>query len=106
MREGYEKIIEHKDGCNIIVVGHGGNFKYTLKDFCRNVDPKWLRDVRIENCSITEIIVHQREGKLDGKLITLASVSHLSGAAEDLIPGLPNSDNDPTFFRNSYQRIK
>ena len=92
MREGYEKVVAHKDDRNIIVVGHGGNFKYTLKDFCRDVDPRWLRDSRIPNCSITEIIVHQREGKLEGKLIALASISHLSGAAADLIPGLPNAD--------------
>jgi len=93
MRRGLENILAHKDGRNIIVVGHGGSFKYTLKDLCRNINPIQLRNINIHNCSITEIIIHQRDGQLEGELVNLAYDDHLHGAAADLVSGLPNADN-------------
>jgi broad specificity phosphatase PhoE len=91
MQSGYEKVFRDKKNKNVVIVGHGGGFKYTLKSLCHNSDPKALYGVDIPNCSITELIVHCEKGTIEGELVSLASYAHLSGPASDLIPGLPKS---------------
>jgi len=92
MRAGVERIVAHKTGRNMIIVGHGGIFTATLKDLCRDVDVNWLRGSASHNCSITEIMIRLLDGRLEGELITWASHTHLHGAAADLVPGIPQVD--------------
>ena len=91
MRRGYKKIFADKSRVSVIVVGHGGGFKYILQDLCRNIEIERPRDISIHNCSITEMIVHFRDGVFEGELMNLASTSHLHGVAADLVPGLPST---------------
>ena len=92
MRAGVEQILAHKTGRNVIVVGHGGIFASTLKDLCCDVDVNWLRSSASHNCSLTEIMIDLRDGRLEGELITWASHTHLHGAAADLVPGIPQAN--------------
>jgi broad specificity phosphatase PhoE len=92
MLKGYGKIFTDKSGLQVLIVGHGGGFKYILHDLCRNIEIKQSRDISIHNCSITEMSIHFRDGEMDGEIMKLASTSHLHGTAADLVPGLPSSD--------------
>jgi broad specificity phosphatase PhoE len=92
MRKGFEKIIGDHDGRNIIVVAHGGGFKYTFKELCPDVDLNIIRDIQIHNCSISEILVRIENGQLTGEMISLGSIDHLYGSAAEVIPGLPNTN--------------
>ncbi len=89
MQDGLKEIIADRSRLNILVVGHGGGFKYTLKDLCRNGDPLQFRDLEVHNCSISEMIICLQGEKLDAELVSLASTDHLYGPAADFIAGLP-----------------
>lgn len=89
MQSGIAHIVTGKTSQNIIIVGHGGIFTFTLKDLCRNIDPHWLFKATNANCSITEVLVEQHDESLVGELITWASWAHLHGPAAELIPGTP-----------------
>jgi broad specificity phosphatase PhoE len=93
MRSGVEQVVGGRTGQNLIAVGHGGIFSFTLKDLCPNVDVSWLRGTVNHNCSITEVLVDQRNGRLTGELVTWASSSHLHSDAADLEPGTPRTDS-------------
>jgi probable phosphoglycerate mutase len=88
MRRGVEQALAGRINQNIIVVGHGGMFTFTLKDFCRDIDLNWLRRVRNHNCAVTEVIVTRPNGKIEGELISWASHAHLHGEAADLVVGM------------------
>ena len=92
MRSGVAQIVAHKTGQNMIIVGHGGIFTFTLKDLCRNIDLQWLSKTANHNCSITEILIALRNGQLAGELVAWASYAHLHGAAADLVPGSPRDE--------------
>jgi broad specificity phosphatase PhoE len=87
MRHGLRGIVEHKRGRNIVIVGHGGLFTFTIKDICRDVDVPTLRRSVSPNCSITEIGLCARGGELEGELRSWAMCAHLSGAAAQLVSG-------------------
>lgn len=89
MRAGIEQIVAGKDGRSSIVVGHGGIFAVTLPDLCPDVGLGYLRTEN-HNCSISEIEVGWRGGRLEGKLIAWASHAHLHGPAAELVSGLPD----------------
>jgi len=91
MRAGIKQIIAGKDDQSSIVVGHGGIFTVTLPDLCPQVDLSYLRTEN-HNCSISAIEVEWRDGRLEGRLITWASHSHLHGPAADLVSGLPDME--------------
>ncbi len=95
MRAGVERIAAGGDGRNLVVVAHGGIFTFTLKDLCHNVDVDWLFGQQNHNCSITEILVDHRDGRLEGELVDWASCAHLHGAAALLVPGIPEFEDEP-----------
>ncbi len=88
MRSAVEFALAGRTHQNVIVVGHGGIFTFTLKDLCRNIDVAWLRTMKNHNCAITEIMFDPRNGHLRGELISWASHAHLSGEAADLVYGV------------------
>ncbi|MBN1136090.1 MAG: histidine phosphatase family protein [Anaerolineae bacterium] len=91
MRAGIEQIFAGKDNHNSIVVGHGGIFTVTLPDLCPNVGLGYLR-AENHNCSISEIEVEWRDGRLEGRLLAWATYAHLYGPAADLVSGLPDME--------------
>ena len=91
MRESLEQMVGHEDDRSVIAVGHGGIFTMTLRDLCPGVDPQWLRAQDNPNCSISEIALSRRSGRLCGEVITWAAYGHLHGEAADLVPGTPRA---------------
>ena len=85
MKVGMKRILEGKTGENIIVVGHGGMFTFTLNHLCPDVNMDWLFYQKNENCSITEIEAEVREGQPYGRLLRWASNDHLSGEAAEFV---------------------
>jgi broad specificity phosphatase PhoE len=90
LRLGLERILERWDGGSVVVVSHGGILAMTLGDFCPGVDITRLPE--IHNCSITEIALERRDGRLHGDLLSWADHRHLTGAASDLVSGMPEDD--------------
>lgn len=80
-REGIELATAGKSGRNIVIVGHGGIFTYTLKELCPSVDMDQIFSARTNNCSVSEVLVELREGKLHGKLVAWAQDGHMHGEA-------------------------
>jgi broad specificity phosphatase PhoE len=95
VRSGIEQIVAGREGCNLLVVGHGGIFTLPMKDLCPGVDVGWLVDHPNHNCSITEIEVETIAGRLRGHLVQWASYTHLHGPAADLVPGVPQPGELP-----------
>jgi broad specificity phosphatase PhoE len=87
MRAGLQRVLAHKAGQNMIIVGHGGIFTATLKDVCPGIDVEWLRQRPNHNGSITEIMAVWRHGTVAGELIHWASAAHLHGEAAEVVPG-------------------
>ncbi|MGE5263835.1 MAG: histidine phosphatase family protein [Acidobacteriota bacterium] len=88
----FGKIVAGRRAENIIVVGHGGMFSFTLKDLCPGVDLNLLRATENHNCSITEIEIESRHGRLNGQLIAWARCDHLHGPAAELVSGFMKHD--------------
>jgi len=91
MRAAIEQVVAGKDAQSSIVVGHGGIFTVTLPDLCPGVGLDYLRKEN-HNCSISEIDVEWKDGRLEGRLITWASHAHLYGPAAELVSGLPDME--------------
>ena len=89
MQASLEQMVDHAEGRSVIAVGHGGIFTVTLRSICPDVNPQWLRVRDNPNCSISEIAVTRRDGRLYGELITWAAYSHLWGEAAELVSAVP-----------------
>jgi broad specificity phosphatase PhoE len=89
MQAGLAQVLDGLQDHNLVIVGHGGIFTFTLPHFCPQVTPEDLRYVENHNCSITEILMHNENGRLQGELIRYAYHQHLSGEAAELVSGLP-----------------
>lgn len=87
---GLEEVTAGRRDEKLIVVGHGGNLTYTLKDLCPGIDVEWLRKTRWDNCAITEVELDRVDGRLEGRLIIWNYHDHLHGEAAELIPGVPD----------------
>ena len=87
MHQGLHGIVERKSGRNIVVVGHGGLFTFTIKDICQNVDLQTIRRSISSNCSIAEIGLSAHDGALHGELRSWGVCAHLSGEAAQLVSG-------------------
>ena len=89
MRAGVERILDGKDGCNIIVVGHGGIFTTTAVDLCPDIDFEILKKVETHNCAISDMDMQLVDGRWVGTLVRWADFSHLHGEAAEVVSGLP-----------------
>ncbi len=90
MRSGLRQVLAHRNGENIIIVGHAGIFTATLKDLCRDIDVAWLRQQPNHNGSITEVTVKTGDSTLEAELVQWASTAHLHGEAAEVVPALPD----------------
>jgi len=91
MRTSLEEMVGSQEGRSIIAVGHGGIFTMTLRDLCPDVDPEWLRGQDNPNCSVSEIALSRRNGRLYGEVVSWGAHSHLHGEAADLVPSAPRA---------------
>lgn len=89
MQTGLAQVMDGLSDHNLIIVGHGGIFTFTIPHICPQVRPEDMRYIENHNCSITEIVIGWQNGKLQGKLIRYADTSHLSGKAAELVSGVP-----------------
>lgn len=89
MRSGLTQVLDGLQDQNLIIVGHGGIFTFTLPHLCPQVRPEDLRWVENHNCSITEILMRNENGNLHGELIRYAYHQHLGGAAAEFVSGAP-----------------
>lgn len=75
-RRGLLHVVEETDGRVAVIVGHGGIFRYTIKDICPDAMVEAQIEKTLRNCSISEI-----EGLSDVKgvfrLIAWAEDAHL-----------------------------
>lgn len=93
MRRGLELVTVGKSGKRIVVVGHGGIFTATLPSLCPDADAATVLRQPNGNCSVTEVQVEMRGGKLHGELVDWARTTHLSGSAAQLVNGFPDRGN-------------
>jgi broad specificity phosphatase PhoE len=90
MRSGLQAILANWKQGNMLVVGHGGIFTFTLLEYCPQVDRQWLFRQNNPNCSISEVLLEGKDDGLHGQLVSWADVSHLSGEAAQLVSPLPD----------------
>ncbi len=92
MLAGLRSVLSGEGKSAILVVGHGGSFVSTVRNFCPGIELDWLRMQHMENCSITEIDFDTVDGNLAGRLVSWARHEHLTGEAAELTPGIPRAD--------------
>jgi broad specificity phosphatase PhoE len=92
MIDGLEHVYDRMEGKNVIISGHGGIFFTVMGELCPDVDILELIQKISHNCSITEINITKKSGKLVGDLVSWADVSHLHGDAADLVLGFPEEN--------------
>ncbi|HEX9019521.1 MAG TPA: histidine phosphatase family protein [Anaerolineaceae bacterium] len=89
VRSGLIEVLRDRQDQNIVIVGHGGIFTFTLRDLVPDVDFACLNQ-GLPNCSIMTLDVQLVDGRLDARVRTYASVGHLTGEAANLISGVMN----------------
>ena len=87
MRAAFAEMTAGRDGKDIVVVGHGGIFTFTLLDWCPGLDLSRLRNREYANCGITEVEIETRGEEITGQLVTWAEHGHLHGEAAELVSG-------------------
>ena len=89
MQKGLKQIIGVHTNCSFVLVGHGGIFGSTLKDYCPGLELGWLQNVEYYNCAITELELGMVDGELRGRIVDWASYRHLSGEALTRTSAIP-----------------
>jgi 2,3-bisphosphoglycerate-dependent phosphoglycerate mutase len=89
MRAGLDLALSGRDDANVVIVGHGGIFTFTIADICADADLGVLIHAPSHNCSITEIQLGRVNGRLEGALRSWAASGHLSGDAAVFVAGHP-----------------
>jgi probable phosphoglycerate mutase len=94
MCDGLLAATEGRLGQKILVVGHGGIMTITLKDLCPDLDIDWLRTTLWDNCAFAEVDLSRQNDRLLGQLLAWNQHDHLHGAAAELVPGVPQDEED------------
>jgi broad specificity phosphatase PhoE len=89
MQKGLKQIVSNHPDCSFIVVGHGGIFGSTLKDYCPGLEIGWLQNMEYYNCAVTELELGIVNGELQGRIVDWASYRHLSGEALTKASAIP-----------------
>jgi len=88
-RAGLHKILEGHSDCSFVLVGHGGIFTATLKEFCPGLEIEWLQNVEYYNCAVTELEAEIVNGELAGRIVDWANYHHMSGEAVTKASAIP-----------------
>jgi broad specificity phosphatase PhoE len=89
MQKGLKKVISGHSNCNFVIVGHGGIFTSTLRDYCPGLKMSWLQNVEYYNCAITELEIEILNGDLRGRIVDWANYRHMSGEALSKASAIP-----------------
>jgi probable phosphoglycerate mutase len=89
MERGLKTVIGDHSDCNFVIVGHGGIFTATLKEYCPGLEIGWLQNIQYYNCAITKLELEIVEGKLEGRIVRWASYDHLSEEALTRASAIP-----------------
>ena len=88
-RRGYLKVLQNQENRVFVIVGHGGIFIATLKEFIPGLKISWLQNAVYYNCAITELDVEILNGRLSGRIVSWSDNHHLSGDALTTAPAIP-----------------
>ena len=89
VRKAYLRILQEQENRNFVIVGHGGVFAATLKEFIPGLDVRWLQNIAYYNCAITELDVELLHGELTGKIVDWANYHHMTPDALSTAPAIP-----------------
>jgi broad specificity phosphatase PhoE len=87
-RRGYLTILQNHENSHFVIVGHGGIFVATLKEFVSGLDIRWLQNAIFYNCAITELEMEIGNGGLQGRIVRWSDNHHLSGDALTTTPAI------------------
>lgn len=90
---GLYPLLEGRCGRKIAVVAHGGIITATLARLVNGLDFYEMFTRPSHNCSITETRIEAAGGRITGELVRWSDVSHLTGEAAVLLPGVPANPN-------------
>jgi len=88
-RAGLIEVLRGKNNRNLVIVGHGGIFCFTLKDLCPGVNLSEVFSIGNANCSVSEFSMQVIGDELQANLIRWADHSHLDGEAAVLVNPVP-----------------
>lgn len=89
VRQGYERILEGRDGETLVLVAHGGCLALPLLELVPDLDKELLRRTTHYNCAVSELEASFKDGRLDLKLLRWATAEHLHGESAAFIAGSP-----------------
>jgi broad specificity phosphatase PhoE len=87
-RRGYLMILQNHEDSHFVIVGHGGIFAATLKEFVSGLDIHWLQNANYYNCAVTELETEIVNGRLQGRIVRWSDNHHLSGDALTTTPAI------------------
>lgn len=86
---GLYPLLVGREDRKIAIVAHGGIITATLARLVTNLSFEEMFSSPSHNSSITETRLHAENGQISGELVRWSDVSHLSGEAAVLLPGVP-----------------
>lgn len=89
MQRALKNILGNHSNRSFLIVGHGGIFTSTLKEFCPGLELTWLQNVEYYNCAITELEIELVNGELQGRIVNWASYDHLTEDALSRAAAIP-----------------
>lgn len=89
VRQGYERILEGRDGETLVLVAHGGCLALPLLELVPDLDKELLRRTTHHNCAVSELEASFDNGRLNLKLLRWATAEHLHGEAAAFVAGSP-----------------
>jgi 2,3-bisphosphoglycerate-dependent phosphoglycerate mutase len=88
-RKGYRTLLQNHENSKLVLVGHGGIFIATLKEFNPGLQISWLQNAILYNCAVTELEMDMVNGELRGRIVRWSDNDHLSGDARTTSPAIP-----------------
>ncbi|MFN8498558.1 MAG: histidine phosphatase family protein [Anaerolineae bacterium] len=92
---GLREATRGRDGETVVIVSHGGNLMNVLRDICPTFDLARARATGVANCSITRLALTTEGDRVAGVIHEWNTCGHLSGAAAELVSGVPANFGEP-----------
>jgi broad specificity phosphatase PhoE len=89
---GLRQVAAEHPNETVAIFAHGGIFASSIKALCPEIDLTQVLSQENHNCSITEVEMELRNGRLYGRLLYWAACDHITGAAADFEPGGPSRE--------------
>jgi broad specificity phosphatase PhoE len=88
-KKGYLRILQNHKDSNFVIVGHGGIFVASLKEFIPGLEIHWLQNANYYNCAITELEMELVDGEFRGRIVRWSDNHYLRGDALTTMPAIP-----------------